>query len=77
MEHNQSPVSIEGYRNVFCPYYSDCLNHAAKNYWEYWACMDCQHKKKQSFPQDVMLSPDNAYPYYSLSPSLYNREEFL
>jgi hypothetical protein len=71
---NQNPILTKGYRNVFCPYYSNCLNYAAKNHWGYWACIDCQHKSKYIL-KDVQLPPDSAYPYYSLSPSLYEEKE--
>ncbi len=73
MKKNQSPIHTAGHRNVFCPYYSDCLDHAAKSHWAYWSCLKCQHKQEQDSVTDVLLSPEGDYPYYSLSPSLYEK----
>jgi len=70
MDQNHCPIYTKGSRNVFCPYYSDCLDHAIKNSWEYWSCSDCQQKRKRKVPADILLSSSNADPYYSLSPSL-------
>ena len=70
MEKDKNPVHNKGYRNVFCPYYRNCLDHASKHYWECWTCLDCRHKQEQKSPGDVMLSPKGADPYYSVSPSL-------
>jgi len=70
MGKDKNPVHNKGYRNVFCPYYRNCLDHASKHYWECWTCLDCRHKQEQKTPIDVMLSPKGADPYYSVSPSL-------
>ncbi len=70
MDINQFPVSIKDYRNLFCPYYNDCLSYAVENTWEHWSCLDCGYKNKQYLLDDILLSPDTAYPYYSVSPSL-------
>lgn len=73
MDQNQNPVHMNGSRNVFCPYYSDCLNHAAKRHWEYWACFECQYQQEQNFNADVRLFSVNDTTYYSLSPSFYQK----
>ncbi len=75
MDQNQSPIYMKGHRNIFCPYYSDCLNHAAKHYWAYWACFNCQHKDKKNLVTEVLLSPESDYPYYTLSPSINEKVE--
>lgn len=74
MEKDKNPVHNKGYRNVFCPYYRNCLDHASKHYWECWTCLDCRHKQEQKSPGDVMLSPKCADPYYSVSPSLCRKK---
>ena len=73
MDQKQNPVQSKGNKNVFCPYYSDCLDHAAKRYWEYWACFECQYKREQKLNADFRLFSVNADPYYSISPSLYEK----
>ena len=70
MIEDSKPVPIEGERNIFCPHYRDCLDHASKNYWEYWACQDCAHKQETECVTDVLPSPQNDDLYYSLSPLL-------
>ena len=72
---NQNPIHDQGFRNVFCPFYRHCLDHAAKCYWECWSCLECQHQHKQSSVTDIMLSREGDYPYYSISPSLYEKVE--
>ena len=74
MDINQFPVSTKGDRNVLCPYYNECLSYAVSNHWEHWACLDCGHKNTQYLMNDILMSPDNAYPYYSLSPSMDKKE---
>lgn len=73
MDQKQNPVYTKGARNVFCPYYGSCLDHAVKKHWEYWACFDCQHKKKQVLITELFIAKSCADPYYSLSPALYEK----
>ena len=35
------PVDGEGRRFIECPYYGDCLMHAAKHNWSAWNCAEC------------------------------------
>ncbi len=72
---DQNPIRAQGHRNVFCPYYNGCLDHAAKHYWKYWSCLKCQHKQEQKAVSEVLLSSGSEYPYYSLSPSFYKKVE--
>jgi hypothetical protein len=44
MDQYPKPIRKKGEKNVFCPYYKDCLNHAAKLHWENWDCSECPHK---------------------------------
>jgi hypothetical protein len=70
MKKYKKPVQTKGYKNIFCPYYGDCLDHASKRHWEYWTCLHCQHKRlKESIPGEA-VSPSCADPYYSISPSI-------
>jgi hypothetical protein len=74
MEKDQNPVHNKGYRNVFCPHYRSCLDYASKHYWECWTCLHCGHKQEQELPRDVMLSPNAADPYHTVSPSLCRKK---
>ena len=77
MDNNQNPVHTKGDRNVFCPYYRNCLDYAVELQWEYWACLDCQHTQKEMLVTDVLLLPVDTDPYYSLSPSLYRQTAII
>jgi hypothetical protein len=72
-----NPVQIEGERNIFCPHYRDCLDHASKNYWEYWTCQDCAHKQETEPVTDVLVLSPHTDIYYSVSPSLYQKTKGL
>ena len=65
MDQNRNPICKSGNRNVFCPYYGDCLDHAAKLYWQDWDCSKCPHKlTQQPIKLDQMAS--SFCPYYEL-----------
>ena len=74
MGQKKYPVHTKGDRNVLCPYYSNCLDHAVKFGWEYWACMDCQHKRNQNIVVSLLLSSTGNDPYHSVSPEYYKEE---
>lgn len=66
----RKPVQTKGYRNVFCPHYRKCLDHASKRHWEYWTCSHCRHKHLQESIANENVSPTSTDPYYSISPSV-------
>ena len=74
MEQNRNPIYTKGNRNVLCPYYSDCLDHAVNNHWEYWACLDCEYKPNERLVTDILISSASADLYYSLSPAFFKKE---
>ena len=42
-----NPVHREGTKNVMCSHYRDCLDHAARRYWQFWDCSECTHKSER------------------------------
>ncbi|MBL7180390.1 MAG: hypothetical protein ABIK98_09455 [Pseudomonadota bacterium] len=74
MQPHSNPMRVQGEKNVFCPYYGECLNHACKKGWEYWTCLDCEHRRKSEPVKVILLSPQNHDPYYSISPSLFRKK---
>lgn len=70
MMKKKKPLHAKGYRNVFCPHYRICLDHASRKYWEYWTCLDCHYKHEQKSLTHVFISPENQNSYYLLPPSL-------
>ena len=72
MTETCKPANRKGERNVFCPLYRECLDHASKNHWEYWACHDCEHSQKaESLSALLLSSSQNDDLCYTLSPSIY------
>lgn len=71
MNQNPNPVRKNGTRNLFCPYYSGCLDHAAKRHWEYWACFDCSNQLMREAGMEGPFSSGDSSPYYSISPEIY------
>ena len=78
MEAKAKPVCGRGERNVFCPHYSACLDHAVKHSWDYWVCCDCPHKSVQQPVLDVQSLVDSSVIYYTLPAQIRRRvrEEF-
>ena len=40
----KSPVMENGFRNHYCPYYSECLDIAIVEKWDGWCCEECIFK---------------------------------
>ncbi len=74
MDQNQKPIYTKGFRNVLCQYYSNCLDHAVKNHWKYWACLNCKHKSNEKLVTDILISSVSGGLDYPLSPALYKIE---
>jgi hypothetical protein len=73
MNHNENPVNTRGDKNVFCPYYGNCLDYAVELHWEYWTCLHCEHKQKEIFVQDALLLTKDPDTFYSFS-SFFNKK---
>lgn len=37
----------EPQRNIHCPFYTSCLNLAAKRGWQDWTCLQCENGRQQ------------------------------
>jgi hypothetical protein len=58
------PVRKPGERNIFCPYYDDCLNFAVKRHWQYFDCSQCPSKMvKQAIMNTESMSNDGIIIY--------------
>ena len=73
MNPKQNPVNSKGLRNIFCPYYKNCLDHAVISQWDCWECRECRYKATEDVVIDVMTENENAELSYELSPSLYEK----
>jgi hypothetical protein len=74
MSPHTNPICEKGEKNVFCPYYGDCLNLASKQYWHYWSCRKCGYIHEAQPIPIIMYPPHNADPHYALSPVLYQKD---
>ena len=61
------PVNGEGRRFIECPYYGDCLMHAAKNNWIDWTCAECPNLRLDSVCKKLKFIS----PYYELLAEIY------
>ena len=66
MNKTCNPLQRKGERNVFCPLYNRCLDHAIKEFWEYWDCGDCQNKLNQGGRPEMRLMATGSIAYYDL-----------
>ncbi|MBW1739646.1 MAG: hypothetical protein JRJ42_00765 [Deltaproteobacteria bacterium] len=65
MKSRPNPIHKSGTRNVFCPYYEKCLDHAVERRWRYWKCSECPHKlRQQPLSHNVTIHAPN--PCYEL-----------
>lgn len=63
MDDARKPLRRKGERNVFCPLYNGCLDHAVKESWEYWTCRDCRHKLDQGARPEMQLITSDSIEY--------------
>lgn len=40
----RKPLQRRGKRNIFCPFYGECLDEAVKRCWTHWSCSGCVHR---------------------------------
>ncbi len=73
MELLANPINRPGDRNVDCPHYRSCLDHAVKFAWNYWDCSDCDFKVLAESMPILDCSPHNADLYYSLPNDIYSK----
>ncbi len=68
METKPNPICKRGERNIYCPFYSDCLDNAVNQFWQHWSCSKCPYRKIKSLAEleygansellDYEFSPD-------------------
>ncbi len=66
MNQNYNPLPRKGERNVFCPFYDHCLNHAINKSWRYWNCGECRYKFDQRARPELRLNVNESIEYYDL-----------
>ena len=61
------PVAGEGRRFIECPFYGDCLMHAAKHNWKAWTCAKCPNLKLDLVCKKLKFIS----PYYQILSEIY------
>ncbi|MBN1103345.1 MAG: hypothetical protein JXL84_08035 [Deltaproteobacteria bacterium] len=56
MAEERYPLHRKGERNVFCPFYSACLDEAVSKTWAYWDCSECQYRWTRDPKTDILSS---------------------
>ena len=69
MEPKAKPIPKLGERNIYCPFYSDCLDHAVNHFWRHWSCSECPYKLVHSIA-GYECGVNDTDQYYDLSPGL-------
>jgi hypothetical protein len=70
MDAKANPIRKRGERNVYCPFYNDCLDYAIKHFWQFWNCSHCPNKEIQAIAQLEYGASDTNL-YYDLSPAIF------
>ena len=65
-ETKLNPHRKGGIRNVFCPYYSECLDFVIKKQWLSWGCMDCAQRHDESGKVLLQVVSEQAVPYFEI-----------
>ena len=61
-----NPIHKKGDRNVFCPYYGNCLNYAIEKSWGYWDCCDCVYQFNEEGRPELQLTASGTIAYYEV-----------
>ena len=69
MKATLSPICKKGERNLYCPHYDDCLDHAVDLKWKTWSCSECSFKLIQEATHAVRTVNDSNI-LYELPPNL-------
>jgi hypothetical protein len=51
MKPQPNPICKRGKRNIYCPLYSHCLDHAINHVWEHWSCSQCSYREIKAFDE--------------------------
>jgi hypothetical protein len=72
MELRPNPICNRGERNIYCPLYSDCLDHAVNQFWQYWSCSKCPYRKIKSL-DEVEYGANGEWLDYEFSPDIIKK----
>jgi hypothetical protein len=64
--YEPNPTPKQGSRNIFCPYYSKCLDRVVKRGWSSWHCHFCGERLNQGARPEFGLTVNHSVAYYEL-----------
>jgi hypothetical protein len=76
MEHSTNPIHRLGNKNIHCPYYEECLDHAVERRWKYWSCSKCSHKATRQKLSEVPTAHDPG-DYYHVPSRIFRDLTYL
>lgn len=62
-----NPSNSRGKRNLFCPSYSQCLDHVIDMGWMDWNCSKCEQRHDKETDLEIPLSVNHHIAYYEIS----------
>ena len=65
--YSAQPINKKGLKYIDCPFYGDCLSHAAKSHWDAWSCEQCPNLGLKQVCQKLKFIE----PYYGLLAEIY------
>jgi hypothetical protein len=72
MELKPNPICKRGERNIYCPFYSDCLDHAVNQFWRNWICSQCPYRNIKSI-DELEYGADGEQLSYEFSPDILRK----
>lgn len=62
-----NPSQLRGSRDIYCPYYSACLDLVIKKQWMDWSCSKCEQGFKREKEMEIPINVNYHIAYYELS----------
>jgi hypothetical protein len=72
MESKPNPICKKGERNIYCHFYSDCLDHAVNHFWRHWSCSQCPYRNIKSI-DELEYGADGEELSYEFSPDIIRK----
>jgi len=72
MNAKANPIAEKGERNIFCPFYSKCLDYAINFFWKFWSCTQCPHRLTEAI-REYEYPTTGADLYCELSPDFIQK----
>lgn len=67
MSMERRPIHKKGTRNVFCPHYGRCLDHAVRAAWTGWDCRQCPQFRNEADRPELKVQSAETILFYEIS----------